>query len=311
MSSDIGVGRHRDFTGYGKQRPKAAWPGNADLAVSFVVNLEEGAESSFEDGQPTNDRLGEFRSILPDGMRDLAIEQFHEYGLRAGIWRVLDLFDRYGRKATFYMCGRAVERSPGIAAEIVARGHEPASHGYRWYCHSLFEDHATEKEHIQKANDIIERATGERPRGFYSMWAPSLNTRRILQELDFTYDSNEYNDDLPYYDYSLPGGPMLIVPYALDGNDFKFIANDPWGAPSAYLDYLERSVEVLLEEGRRGEPKMLNVGLHLRIIGRPARLWALQRFMEHLRGLGDRVWVARRIDIARHWLAHHPPRRNA
>jgi peptidoglycan/xylan/chitin deacetylase (PgdA/CDA1 family) len=307
MASDINTDRRRDFIGYGRQRPKVTWPNNAELAVSFVVNLEEGAEASLEDGQPTNDKLGEFVSSLPDGMRDLAMEQFHEYGLRAGIWRILDLFDRCGSKATFYICGRAVERSPEIAAEIVSRGHEPASHGYRWHCHSYFEDYATEKAHILKANDIIERATGERPLGFYSMWAPSLNTRRILKELGFIYDSNEYTDDLPYYDFSTPGGPMLIVPYALDSNDFKFIANDPWGAPSAYLEYLERAVEVLLEEGRRGEPKMLNVGLHIRIIGRPGRFWALQKFMEQLKRLGDRVWIARRIDIARHWLTHHPP----
>jgi peptidoglycan/xylan/chitin deacetylase (PgdA/CDA1 family) len=246
-------------------------------------------------------------SALPDGMRDLGMEQFHEYGLRAGIWRILDLFDRHGCKATFYMCGRAVERTPEIAAEIVARGHEPASHGYRWHCHSLFADRATEKQQILKASDIIERVTGERPLGFYSMWAPSLNTRGILKELGFVYDSNAYTDDLPYWDLATPGGPMLIVPYSLDSNDFKFISNDPWGAPSAYLEYLERAVEVLLEEGRRGEPKMLNVGLHIRIIGRPGRFWALQKFMERLQQLGERVWIARRIDIARHWLAHHPP----
>jgi peptidoglycan/xylan/chitin deacetylase (PgdA/CDA1 family) len=301
------IQRRRDFIGYGKQRPSVTWPQNADLAISLVVNLEEGAESSFEDGQSTNDKLGEFTSFLPDGMRDLAIEQFHEYGLRAGIWRLLDLFDRYGHKATFYMCGRAVERSPEIAADIVARGHEPASHGYRWVCHSLFPDYATEKHEIQKANDVIERVTGQRPLGFYGMWAPSMNTRLILQELGFTYDSNEYNDDLPYYDYSLPGGPMLIIPYALDTNDFKFIAGDPWGSPTGYLEYLQRAVEILLEEGRRGEPKMLNIGLHLRIIGRPARLWALQKFLELLNTVRDRVWIARRIDIARHWLAIQPP----
>lgn len=167
MSSDVTATRRRDFVGYGRQRPRVAWPNNAQLAVSFVVNLEEGAEPSSEDGQPTNDKAGEFVSALPDGMRDLGMEQFHEYGLRAGIWRILDLFDRHGSKTTFYMCGRAVERSPEIAAEIVARGHEPASHGYRWHCHSYFKDYATEKEQIRKANDIIERVTGERPLGFY------------------------------------------------------------------------------------------------------------------------------------------------
>ncbi len=299
--------RERDFRGYGNARPDPKWPGGAKLAVSFVVNLEEGAEDSFEDGQPVNDKLGEFHTILPDGMRDLAIEQFHEYGLRAGVWRVLDLFDRYERKVTFYMCGRAVERSPQIAAEIVARGHEPASHGYRWFCHARFTDYEEEKAQLQKANDAIEKATGQRPYGFYSMWAPSLNTRSILKELGFVYDSNEYNDDLPYYRDTASGEPMLVVPYSLDTNDFKFIVGDPFGAPSAFLEYLKRSVEVLLEEGERGGPKMLNVGLHLRIIGRPGRLWAIQKFIEYLESLGDRVWVARRLDIARHWLSTHPP----
>jgi peptidoglycan/xylan/chitin deacetylase (PgdA/CDA1 family) len=303
-----GEARKRDFTGYGKNKPNANWPNGAKLAISFVVNLEEGAEASFEDGQPTNDKVGEFNSPIPDGMRDPAIEQFHEYGLRAGVWRILDLFDRHKRKVTFYMCGRAVERTPEIAAEIVARGHEPASHGYRWECHTLFKDYDTEKQQIAKANDVIERVTGERPRGFYSMWGPSLNTRRILKELGFVYDSNEYNDDLPYYDMSVPGGPMLVVPYSLDGNDFKFIMGDPWGAPSAYLEYLQRSVEILLEEGDRGVPKLLNVGLHLRIIGRPGRFWALQKFLEFLKQHEERIWVARRLDIARHWLATHPPR---
>ena len=299
--------RPRDFLGYGKAKPKVDWPGNAELAISFVVNLEEGAENAFEDGQPTNDKLGEFVSALPDGMRDLAMEQLHEYGLRAGVWRMLDLFDRYSRHSTFYMCGRAAERSPQIAREIVERGHEPACHGYRWVCHALFKDYETEKAELQKANEVIARVTGERPLGFYSMWGPSLNTRRILQELGFVYDSNAYNDDLPYYDTSLPGGPMLIVPYALDSNDFKFIAGDPWGSPQAYFDYLRCAVEFLLDEGKRGEPKMLNIGLHLRIVGRPARLWALEKFMQYLQDLGDRVWVARRIDIARHWLATQPP----
>lgn len=297
----------RDFVGYGKHKPNANWPNGAKLAISFVINLEEGAEASFEDGQPVNDKVGEFTSIIPDGMRDLAMEQFHEYGLRAGVWRILDLFDRHCRKATFYMCGRAVERTPKIAAEIAARGHEPASHGYRWYCHTLFTDYETEKRQIAEANDIIERATGERPRGFCSMWGPSLNTRRILKELDFVYDSNGNNDDLPYYDVNVPGGPMLIVPYSLDSNDFKFIVGDPFGAPSAYLEYLQRAVEVLLEEGERGVPKLLNVGLHLRVIGRPGRFWALQKFLEFLKQHDDRIWIARRIDIARHWLTTHPP----
>jgi peptidoglycan/xylan/chitin deacetylase (PgdA/CDA1 family) len=301
--------RRRDFIGYGADQPKVVWPNEADLAVSFVVNFEEGAENAWEDGQPTNDKAGEFPSLLPDGMRDLAMEHIHEYGTRAGVWRILDLFDRYAFPSTFYICGRAAERSPEIARAIVTRGHEPASHGYRWVCHALFDDYETEKAELFRANEVIERITGERPLGFYSMWAPSLNTRRILQELRFVYDSNAYNDDLPYYDTGLPGGPMLVVPYGLDSNDYKFIAGDPWGSPKAYLDYLQCAVEFLLEEGRRGAPKMLNVGLHLRIVGRPARLWAIETFMRYLQSLGDRVWVARRIDIARHWLATQPPSR--
>ncbi len=299
--------RKRDFLGYGKHRPNPQWPNGAKLALSFVVNMEEGAEACYEDGQSENDRSSEFTSILPSGMRDLGMEQFHEYGLRAGVWRVLDLFDRFGVKSTFWLCGRAVERSPEIAAEIVARGHEAASHGYRWQCHALFKDFEEEKRELQKANDIIENTTGERPKGFYSMWAPSLNTRQILKDLGFVYDSNEYNDDLPYYRYDVAGGPMLVIPYSLDTNDFKFIAGDPFGAPSAFLEYLQRSVDVLLEEGERGDPKLLNVGLHLRIIGRPARLWAMQKFLEYVTSFGDKIWMPRRIDIARHWLATHPP----
>ena len=139
------------------------------------------------------------------------------------------------------------------------------------------------------------------------MWGPSLNTRRILKELQFVYNSNEYNDDLPYYDMHVPGGPMLVIPYSLDSNDFKFIVSDPSGMPSAYLEYLQRAVEVLLEEGERGVPKLLNVGLHLRIVGRPGPLWALQESLDFLKQYEDRIWITRRIDIARHWLAIHPP----
>jgi peptidoglycan/xylan/chitin deacetylase (PgdA/CDA1 family) len=297
----------RDLHGYGADRPKVRWPNGANVAVSLVINYEEGAEASLEDGQPLIDRDAELRSGLPDGVRDLAVEQMFAYGLRAGLWRVLDALDRHERKATFLFCGRAVERTPDLARAVVARGHEAACHGYRWACHALMSDREAERTEIHRAVDAIEQHLGTRPLGFYSRWAPSAASRQLLQQAGFLYDSNAYDDDLPYYDWSLSGGPMLVLPYALDSNDYKFFESDPWGTGRAFLDYLSSALEVLVDEGRRGAPKLFNVGLHLRIIGRPGRFWALERFLEELSRRGNEVWVATRLEIARHWLEHHPP----
>ena len=293
--------------GYGGRWPDVTWPNGARVAVSLVVNYEEGAEYSAS-SDASGERAGEVNSSLPPGMPDLAMEQMFAYGLRAGFWRVIGLLERFEAPATFLFCGRAVERTPELASAAVSRGHEAACHGYRWTNHALFTSEVEEQASIEQAVAAMMAAGCGRPLGFYGRWGPSPATRRILAKLGFLYDSNAYDDDLPFYDHSIAPAPMLVLPYALDTNDWKFFEGDPWGTPQAYLDYLKCSLEVLLDEGIRGQPRMLNVGLHLRIIGRPGRSWALREFLKHLQALGSHVWVARRIDIARHWLAKVPPR---
>jgi len=281
--------------------PDVTWPNGARVAVSLVVNFEEGAEQSVRYGDPTGERAGDVRSSVPPGTPDLAMDQLFAYGLRAGFWRVTSLLDQFDYRATFLLCGSAVERAPTLAQHVVARGHEAASHGYRWASHALMTSADDEEREIRRASAALVAAGCGEPRGFYCRWGPSVHTRKILARLGFEYDSNAYDDDVPYYDYEVPGPPMLVLPYAMDTNDWKFIDDDPWGSPRAYLDYLKCSLDVLLAEGERGLPRMLNVGLHLRIVGRPGRLWALREFLIYLKELGPRVWVARRIDIAQHW----------
>ncbi len=293
--------------GYGGRWPDVIWPNGARVAVSLVVNFEEGAEYSAS-CDPSGERSGEVNSSMPPGVPDLAMDQMFAYGLRAGFWRVLGLLERFDAPATFLFCGRAVERTPELASAAMSRGHEAACHGYRWTSHALFASEAEEQASIERAVDAMIAAGCGRPLGFYGRWGPSPATRRILAKLGFLYDSNAYDDDLPFYDHSVAKAPMLVLPYALDTNDWKFFEGDPWGTPQAYLDYLKCSLDVLLDEGIAGQPRMLNVGLHLRIIGRPGRSWALREFLKHLQQLGSHVWVARRIDIARHWLAKVPPR---
>lgn len=304
LSSPIGDSY---LLGYAGNWPRVAWPNGARVAVSLVVNYEEGAEFSAGSGDDRSDTCGELQSSVPHGLRDIAMEQTFAYGTRAGYWRLLDLLSEHHLPATFLFCGRAVERTPQLAALAVERGHEAACHGYRWMNHALFTSEAEEELSLQQAIKALETAGCGKPAGFYGRWGPSPATRRILRRLGFLYDSNAYDDDLPYYDVDESGSAILVIPYALDTNDYKFFEGDPWGTGQAYLDYLRSSLTVLLAEGARGYPRILNVGLHLRISGRPGRLWALREFLFHLNALGNQVWVARRVDIARHWLAVVPP----
>jgi peptidoglycan/xylan/chitin deacetylase (PgdA/CDA1 family) len=298
----------RDLIGYGTTPPKVGWPNGACLAVSLVVNYEEGAEFGADQGDPINERIAELHSPVGNGVRDLGREQMFNYGLRAGLWRILDALDRHRRKATFYMCARAVERTPGLAAEVVRRGHEPALHSYRWANHVLFTDEEAERNLIERSAEVIRSATAERPQGFYARWAQGPNTRRLLQEEGgFVYDSNSYDDDLPFYDYDLPRGPMLVIPYALDTNDVKYFHPNGFALPEDFFSYTKAAIDTLIAEGERGRSKLLNVGLHLRITGRPARLRGLEMLLSYLDELGDKVWVARRLDIAKHWLTTNPP----
>ena len=298
----------RDLLGYGKDLPRVQWPGDARLAVSVVVNFEEGAEFAVEQGDARNERFSEVMSVVPDGRRDFGQEQIFAYGMRAGLWRFLDAFDRHGVEATFFMCGRAVERVPDLAREVVERGHEPACHGWRWQTHADYESPEAERADLERCIEVITGATGRRPEGFFCRGSESPHTREILSDLGFVYANNGFDDDLPYYHRFEDGrDPLLVVPYALDCNDMKFFHPNGFVTAGEFVRYVRDGASVLLEEGRRGRPRMLNIGLHLRICGRPSRFAAVEGILEYLKGLGDEVWIATRRDIADRFRAQHPP----
>lgn len=296
----------RDLIGYGGKPPVVRWPNDARLAVQIAVNFEEGAENSLEAGDPVAEQIGEVTTVIRPGVRDIGQEQLFAYGMRAGIWRVLESFHRYSMPATFWMCGYAVERVPAIARRVVEAGHEPAVHGWRWRPHSDFTDAASERASIVRCLDVIEHATGVRPVGFFCRGSQSVYTRDLLIDLGFEYDSNAMDDDLPYWARSETGRRILAVPYAFDTNDMKYYHPNGFVTQDEFVDYVRGGIDALLEEGARGAPKMLTLSYHLRIIGRPARIGGLQRVLAHLKSLGDAVWVARRCDIARHWRAQYP-----
>jgi peptidoglycan/xylan/chitin deacetylase (PgdA/CDA1 family) len=293
----------RDLTGYGPAGLRFRWPGQALAAVTLVVNFEEGAEFAVGDGDSTSERVTEIASVIPDGQWDPGTEQEFAYGARAGIWRVLDTLARSPFPATFYICGRAAERSPEIADAIVKAGHEPACHGWRWQAHAAYTDMEVERRDLIRCIDAIESATGERPRGFFCRGSESRWTRQLLEELGFVYTSNAFDDDLPYNDRATP---LVVVPYSLDSNDTKFLRPNGYLLAEDFVQYVRDSVESLIEEGTRGYPKMLNIGFHLRITGRPGRIRALEQTLKLLESLGDKVWVARRIDIANFWKENFP-----
>lgn len=299
-------GPARDLVGYGGEPPAVRWPRNARLAVSLAVNFEEGAESSIESGDAAGEAIGEVTTVIRPGLRDIGQEQLFAYGMRAGVWRILDALDRYDMKATFWMCGHAVERVPAIARRVVEAGHEAACHGWRWRPHSDFTDPQTERESLQRCIATMESATGTRPVGFFCRGSQSEFTRDLLIDLGFEYDSNALDDDLPYWAMSPTGRTMLAVPYAMDTNDMKFYHPNGFVTSEEFVQYVKGAIDALLEEGARGRPKMLSIGYHLRIAGRPARIATLARVLDYLADLGDEVWVARRRDIARFWREHHP-----
>lgn len=291
----------RDLRGYGRNRPAIVWPNGARVAVSLVVNFEEGAELSIEQGDAETERFGETLSVQPPGVRDLVQEQVFDYGMRAGLWRFLDSFDVYGINATFMMCGRTVERVPDLARVVIDAGHEPAVHGWRWLPHSLYKDREAERMDIVRTRDVIVAATGVQPVGFMSRGGQSPWTRGLLSELGFAYDSNALNDDLPYWDTMPTGQRMLVLPYGFDTNDMKFFHPNGFVQPEQFSSYIGSALDVLQSEAAAGKSSMLSIGFHLRICGRPARFAAVQTILRDLRGLGDRVWIASRRDIAAHF----------
>ena len=293
----------RDLVGYGPNPPVIEWPGGARIAVSMVVNYEEGAEYSTLDGDAHHETNSEVPSPVPPGQRDVFNESFFEYGSRVGVWRLLDLLDRYQAPSTFFCCALALERNPEAAREIVARGHEVCGHGYRWEEHHLM-SRDQEHESIRKTVESLTRTTGERPVGWFTRYGASVNTRELVAtEGGFIYDSGAMNDDLPYYT-TVNGIPWLVVPYSMETNDARFWRGGLTSV-SDFYEYLKDTFDCLFQEGLH-TPKMMSVGLHCRIAGRPARSMAVQRFLEYARGFPG-VWFARRDEIARWWLEHYPP----
>jgi len=298
----------RDLVGYGARIPHADWPGDARVAVQFVLNYEEGAENSVLHGDAGSEQfLSEIIGAAAYPARHLSMESIYEYGSRAGVWRILREFERRGLPLTVFGVSMALERNPEATAAFVALGHEIACHGWRWI-HYQDVDEATEREHMRIGVDTIRRMTGTAPLGWYT-GRDSPNTRRLLVEHGgFLYDADYYGDDLPLWtQVETSDGrrvPHLIVPYTLDCNDMRFATPQGFNTGEHFLTYLRDAFDVLYAEGAE-RPKMMSVGLHCRLLGRPGRFAALQRFLDHLER-HDRVWVCRRVDIARHWAARHP-----
>ncbi|HVJ60714.1 MAG TPA: allantoinase PuuE [Burkholderiaceae bacterium] len=298
----------RDLRGYGRYPPHARWPGNARVAVQFVLNYEEGGENSVLHGDAGSEQfLSELFNPPAFAARHLSIESIYEYGARVGVWRILREFERRGLPMTVFGVAMALERHPEVAAACVELGHEIASHGWRWI-HYQDVDEATEREHLQRAVAIITRLTGQRPLGWYT-GRDSPNTRRLVAEAGgFEYDSDYYGDDLPFWlQVRRTDGssvPHLVVPYTLDCNDMRFALPQGFSHGEEFFCYLRDAFDVHYAEGDE-RPAMMSIGMHCRLLGRPGRLRALQRFLDHVQA-HERVWVARRIDIARHWKQVHP-----
>jgi peptidoglycan/xylan/chitin deacetylase (PgdA/CDA1 family) len=292
----------RDFIGYGKNPPKVQWPENARLALTFAINYEAGAERSVAFGDQGPETFGEFPSYGAPPKRDLCIESIFEYETRVAIWRILRAFDKYEVKTTFFAAARTLETNPQAAKEIVSKGHEICSHGYRWIEHFTL-NRDEEREVIRKAITSIEKTTGQRPVGWYCR-EPSENTIELLvEEGGFLYDSDVYNDDLPYY-LNVEGKKFLLIPYTPDVNDFHYFSNR-FANSDQFYQYMKDSFDFMYAEGREN-PKMMNVGLHVRISGRPGRTVAVEKFLKYVK-MKPNVWIASRVDIAKWWLDHYAP----
>ena len=295
----------RDLVGYGRTPPDPRWPGNARVAVQFVLNYEEGGENSILHGDPASEAfLSEIIGAQAwPGMRHMNMESIYEYGSRAGFWRIWRLFTRRKLPLTVYGVATALMRNPPVVAAMQEADWEIASHGLKWIEYKDTPE-AIEREHMMEAIKLHTAATGARPLGWY-LGRCTINTRKlVMEEGGFLYDSDSYADDLPYW-VAGPRGPHLVIPYTLDANDMRFAVAQGFNSGDQFFTYLRDSFDVLYAEGAE-TPKMLSIGLHCRLVGRPGRIAALERFLDHVLA-HERVWVTRRIDIARHWHAHHRP----
>ena len=300
----------RDLIGYGRDLPDPQWPQGAKLAINFVINYEEGAESAISNGdQYTETYLAEIVVLgqPQPGLRILGFESIYEYGSRAGAWRLLDLFAQRNLKGTLYAVGEAAEKNPALISTFYGAQFEIASHHYRWIDYAAL-SLQEERDHLDKAVAAIERITGRRPVGLYG-GRTSLNTRQLCAEAGcFLYESDAYNDDLPYW-ADVAGTPLLIIPYSLDNNDFRYATLPGWSSAEDFFSYNKATFDQLYREGER-HPKMMSVGLHCRISGRPGRADALARFLDYVQGFDD-VWICTREEIARHWYDTHPFQRQS
>ena len=296
----------RDMIGYGRNTPDPQWPGNSRIAVQFVINYEEGGENCILHGDKTSEAfLSEIVGAAAlEGVRHMNMESIYEYGSRAGFWRLHRLFTERGIPVTVYGVAMALERNPDAVAGMLEADWEIASHGYRWIDYQ-YASEAEEREHIARAIEIHTRVTGSRPLGWYT-GRTSPNTRLLVLEAGgFLYDADSYADDLPYWVDGLNGDPHLVIPYTLDANDMRFATNQGFNSGDQFFAYLRDAFDTLYAEGETA-PKMMSVGLHCRLVGRPGRAAALARFLDHVQS-HERVWLCRRLDIARHWHKHHRP----
>ena len=301
----------RDLAGYGESPPHARWPNGARIALQFVLNYEEGAEASTLHGDEASETfLSEIVGAQAFRARHLSMESLYEYGSRAGVWRLLRMFRERAIPLTIFGVGMALERNPRVVEAFLRDGHEIASHGWRWISYQHV-DEAVEREHVERAVESLRRMTGKAPEGWYT-GRDSPNTRRLVVEHGgFAYDADSYADDLPYWVRVEASGrsvPHLVVPYTLDTNDMRFATPQGFNSGEQFYAYLKSAFDTLYMEGDPAgddAPKMLSIGLHCRIAGRPARADALARFLDYTRA-HDRVWYARRIEIARHWITTHP-----
>ena len=298
----------RDLVGYGRNPPHADWPGRARVAVQFVLNYEEGGENCVLHGDAGSEQfLSELFNAASYPDRHLSMEGIYEYGSRVGVWRILREFERRRLPLTVFGVAMALQRHPELTAAFRELGHEIACHGWRWINYQAI-DEATEREHMRIGMEIIERLTGERPLGWYT-GRDSPNTRRLVADHGgFLYDADYYGDDLPFWaEVTRSDGsrvPHLVVPYTLDTNDMRFALPQGFSHGGEFFEYLRDAFDVMYAEGEE-RPAMMSVGMHCRLLGRPGRFRALQRFLDHIEK-HDRVWVCRRVDVARHWIERHP-----
>jgi len=308
MTYDSTLPYPRDLVGYGQQVPHAQWPGQARVAVQFVLNYEEGGENAVMHGDAGSEQfLSEMFNPPSFAARHMSMEGIYEYGSRAGVWRILREFEKRQLPLTVFGVSMALERHPELTAYLVQHGHEIACHGWRWISYQAI-DETTERQHMQTGMDIIQKMTGQAPLGWYT-GRDSPHTRRLVVDHGgFEYDSDYYGDDLPFWmKVAKTNGEVvshLVVPYTLDTNDMRFSLPQGFSQAEDFFIYLRDSFDALYAEGA-DSPKMMSVGMHCRLLGRPGRIVALQKFLDHIAKF-DRVWVCKRIDIAKHWKHHHP-----